>query len=111
MKVFRQGQPQFLAHFPDSCRYADHVTPEGTNCLQYSLLVGPAYAEILDATGDLQKHLAVSRQNHAITVGVKLCGARAVTKALRFELTNPLFHAASTAVDLLVHVLGRPRPQ
>ena len=38
---------------------------------------------------------------------MKLCGARTIAEALCFEFTNPLFHAASTAVDLLIHVLGR----
>ena len=107
VQLLRQSQPQLLTHLPDGCRYADHVASEGAHRLLHSLLVGFSHPEILDASGDLQKHLAVGRQNHAIAVGVEFRSAGTIAEALCFEFTNPLFHAASAAVDLLVHVLGR----
>ena len=107
MQVLRQSQPQFLVHLPDSCRYANHIAPEGAHRLLYSLLIGFSHPEILNASGDLQKHLAVGRQNHAVAVGVEFRSAGTIAEALCFEFTNPLFHAASAAVDQLVQVLGR----
>ena len=107
VQVLRQSQPQLHTHLPDGSRYADHVAPEGAHRLLHGLLIGFSHPEILDASGDLQKHLAVGRQNHAIAVGVEFRSAGTIAEALCFELTNPLFHAASAAVDLLVHVLGR----
>lgn len=63
-----------------------------------------AHTEVLQTPSDLKQHLAVRSQYHAIAVGMKLCRTGSVTKALRFEFADPLLHAASSAIHLLIHV-------
>ena len=93
MQMNRQRKHNTLGRYGDLGGDADAVSSEDANGLlhiPFRGLVRILQAKHSESASDLENHLAVHRQNHAVAVGREFRGACSSTEALAFELADPI---------------------
>lgn len=114
MQMNRQRKHNTLGRYGDLGGDADAVSSEDANGLlhiPFRGLVRILQAKHSESASDLENHLAVHRQNHAVAVGREFRGACSSTEALAFELADPTLHVRSTTVSFFVKLLVGNRRQ